>query len=81
MRWLEVGAGNGRLTWHLRAALRKLDLRSEKRFPAVHLACSDSGLNGLHEGPACGCAGSGRAAACLEWFFHAVQGSCMRDRC
>ena len=61
MRWLEVGAGNGRLTWHLRAALRDLERCSTERSPAVHLACCDSGLNGLHQGTACGCARSGRA--------------------
>ena len=61
MCWLEVGAGTGRLTWHLRAALRDLERRSMERLPAVHLACTDSGLNGLHEGTACGCARGGWA--------------------
>lgn len=60
MRWLEVGAGNGRLTWHLRAALRALERHSMERLPTVHLACCDSGLNELHEGTACGCARGGR---------------------
>jgi len=55
MRWLEVGAGDGRLAGHLRAALRRL-WRLAPGGPRVDLECTDSGLNGLHAAAARGCA-------------------------
>ncbi|KAK9832727.1 hypothetical protein WJX81_004832 [Elliptochloris bilobata] len=55
MHWLEVGAGDGRLSWHLSAALRELDKCAGGGGPRVHLECTDSGLNRLQEGTACGC--------------------------
>ncbi len=44
---LEVGAGDGRLTAHLQAALAQL--RPATSCCSVDLRCSDSGLCGLHE--------------------------------
>lgn len=62
MRWLEVGAGDGRLAGHLRAALRGL-ARLAPAEPRVDLDCTDSGLNGLHAAAARGCAARGALRA------------------
>lgn len=56
MRWLEVGAGDGRLSAHLHTALQRLDRLREGPGADVELECTDSGQNRLHEGVQCGCA-------------------------